>query len=258
MFFELSKFLRFFLVSPISWLVILLIVALWMKRKKIKYLLLSFAAVIFLVFTNNMLVGYVEYRMVQEYAHSLPPAQKTYRVAIVMGGFGSMNRETGQMTYVENRADRLWEAVRLYKTGKVQQILITGDPSSIIEDDGSSTAELFLRYMEQLGVGREAFILEQQARNTRQNAVNTSDLLTKRGIKDKDCLLITSATHMKRSLQCFAKVGFHPDFMAVDVPAPPENINHRAFYPEWSAAVKWETIMNEKIGDLAYRIMGYI
>lgn len=53
---------------------------------------------------------------------------KTWRVAIVMGGFGSMNRETGQMTYMEDRADRLWEAIRLYREGRVRQILITGDP----------------------------------------------------------------------------------------------------------------------------------
>lgn len=259
MFFEISKFLRFFLVSPISWMAILVVAVLWVKRKRVRRILLGVAAAVFLVFTNNMLVNYVRFRMTRQYAHTAALTEgKTWRVAIVMGGFGSMNRETGQMTYVEDRADRLWEAICLYREGRVRQILITGDPTSIVEDDGSSTAELFLRYMEQLGVDREAFILEQQARNTRQNAVNTAALLKQKSIAGRECLLITSATHMDRSVRCFAKVGVRPDVMAVNLPDPPSHINHRAFYPEWAAAVKWETLLNEKIGDLAYRLMGYV
>ncbi len=259
MFFEISKFLRFFLVSPISWIVMLLVICLWVKRKKARYALLAAAATIFLVFTNKLLVDYVQCRMTRPYAQSgRIPEGKTYRMAIVMGGFGHMNKETGQMMYIEDRADRLWEAVRLYREGRVRQILITGDPTSIVEDDGSSTAELFLRYMEQLGIDRKAFILEQQARNTHQNAVNTAALLKQKGITGGQCLLITSATHMDRSLRCFAKAGLHPDMMAVNLPDPPSHINHRAFYPEWSAATQWETLLNEKIGDWAYRMMGYI
>lgn len=259
MFFEISKFLRFLLVSPISWMAFLMVVTLWVKRKRGRRILLGVAATVFLVFTNNLLVDYVQFRQTRQYVHTASlPEGKTWRVAIVMGGFGSMNRETGQMTYVEDRADRLWEAVRLYREGRVRQILITGDPTSIIQDDGSSTAELFLRYMEQLGVDREAFILEQQARNTRQNAVNTAMLLKQKGIEGRECLLITSATHMDRSVRCFAKVGVWPDVMAVNLPTLPSHINHRAFYPEWAAALKWETLLNEKIGDLAYRLMGYV
>ena len=46
-----------------------------------------------------------------------------------MGGFASMNRETGQMRYEQDRADRLWEAVRLWRNGTIEKILITGDGS---------------------------------------------------------------------------------------------------------------------------------
>ena len=87
---------------------------------------------------------------------------KQYKLAIVMGGFASMNRNTGQMQYELDRADRIWEAVRLWKKGVVERILITGDPTSIIQKDGTSTKELFLNYMEELGVPRSVFLLEQQ------------------------------------------------------------------------------------------------
>lgn len=259
MFFELSKLLRFFVVSPVSWMLILLVAFYFVKCKKVKYALLGLAVAVFVVFTNNPLVDYVQYRMTRQYAASAAvPAGKHYRVAIVMGGFGRMNEATGQLVYEEDRADRLWDAVRLYKSGVVGQILITGDPTSLMRKDGSSTAGLFLDYMELMGVPRDAFILEQRATNTRQNAVNTCELLRKAGIGDSECLLITSATHIGRSVKCFAKEGFYPDFMAVNVQECPANLNHRAFYPDWGAAVEWETVMNEWIGDVAYRLMGYM
>lgn len=72
MFFEISKFLRFFLVSPISWMAILVVAALWVKRKRVRRILLGVAAAVFLVFTNNMLVNYVRFRMTRQYAHRPP------------------------------------------------------------------------------------------------------------------------------------------------------------------------------------------
>lgn len=259
MFFELSKILRFFLVSPISWVLMLLVGWHFARRRWVRRSLLWTAVAVFLVFTNGPLVELVRYRMAAPYAACTQVAPgRHYRVAIVMGGFGMMNEATGQLSYVEERADRLWEAVRLYRTGIVEKILITGDPTSILQDDGTSTADLFLAYMEQMGVERSAFILEQKALNTRQNAVNVGKMLGEMGIGGRECLLVTSATHMRRSAACFAKVGLKPDLLAVSMPERPLRLNHRAFYPTWDAALKWEEIMNEWIGDIAYRIAGYV
>ena len=41
MFFELSKLLRFFVVSPVSWMLILLVAFYFVKHKKVKYTLLG-------------------------------------------------------------------------------------------------------------------------------------------------------------------------------------------------------------------------
>lgn len=256
MFFELSKLLNI-LISPISWIVILLILSLVLKAKRWRRICLGTCIFIFIFFTNTMLINYIRYLSVKEYSVATIDSTQTYRVAIVMGGFASMNPETGQMRYEQDRADRLWEAVRLYKTGKVEKILITGDPTSMLREDGSNTSGLFLEYMKQIGIPPEAFILEQQARNSRENAVYTAQILQERGIGEKECLLITSATHIKRSLNCFAKAGIHPDYYPVNVYSRPARINHRAFYPQWEAAIMWQELLNEWIGDIAYRIMRY-
>lgn len=160
-----------------------------------------------------------------------------------------MNRETGQMRYEQDRADRLWEAVRLWRNGTIEKILITGDGTSIVQPDGTSTEKLFLQYMEEMGIPQKVFILEKQALNTRQNALFTAEILKKENIKGEECLLITSATHMKRSLACFKKTGIHPDYFPVNTYDTPKIINHRTFYPQWEAAIEWQELMNEWIGD---------
>lgn len=257
MFFEISKLLHLF-ISPISWILLLLIIAFFLKKKKQKRTCFTLCFIIFLIFTDHPLFSYIKHLTVRNYSTAKIDTTKQYKLAIVMGGFGSMNKETHQMRYEQDKADRLWEAVRLYKTGRVKRILITGDPTSTIQSDGSSTVELFLLYMKQIGIPRTTFILEQKARNTKENASYTSKILREENISDKDCILITSVSHIKRSLLCFAKVGLHPDYFPVNIYDKPQKFNHRDFYPKWSATVDWEDLLNEWIGDSAYRIMGYI
>lgn len=257
MFFELSKLLNFFL-SPITWILLFLIAFLVFKRKLWKRMSVICSVALFIIFTNNILIDSVRYHAVREYSSISLDTAKRYKVAIVMGGFASMNKQTGQMCYEQDRADRLWEAIHLWKRGQVENILITGDPTSIIREDGSSDKALFLTYMTELGIPRDIFILEQKARNTHENAKYTQEILAVKQIKDKECILITSVTHMKRSLKCFAKVGIHPDIYPVSVRMKPTHINHRAFYPDWKAAVKWQELLNEWIGDIIYSFVGYI
>lgn len=221
-------------------------------------LCLGSAILCFLIFTNSLLLDYVRAREAAMYGKGCLQEEKKYRVAIVMGGFAKMNKETGRILYSSDSGDRMREAIRLFQMGRVERILITGDGTSFLDDNGESSAELLLAYMEQMGIPRDSFLLEQKARNTRENAVNTAKLLIDAGIKDRECLLITSATHMKRSLGCFAKVGMVPDYFSVNVYDFPSEINHRSFYPSWEAAVKWQEILNEWVGDVAYKMKGYI
>ena len=85
------------------------------------------------------MADYVKFLTVKKYSAIAVAPEKRYKLAIVMGGFASMNRETGQMRYEQDRADRLWEAVRLWRNGTIEKILITGDGTSIVQPDGTST-----------------------------------------------------------------------------------------------------------------------
>jgi len=257
MFFELSKFFSFFL-SPTTWIITLLILFFTLKRKIIRRICLIVSLVFFVFFTNSLLVDYIKYQTVKSYCNYTIDEEKEYRVGIVMGGFSSVNKQTEQLQYEENRADRLWEAIRLWKNGKIDRVLITGDPSTNISEKGNTTAPLFFDYMNQLGIPDSIFILEQHARNTYENAVYSIEILKEKNIKAEDCLLITSATHMKRSLGCFSKAGFQLDYITVNNYDKPTEISHRSFYPNWKTAVGWNEILNEWIGEVVYKIKGYM
>lgn len=258
MFFEISKFLYVFVTSPISWIISLLILGFYFREKKtVKIGCWISALVLFLLMGNGTFYEYVKYNIFKEY-NKAELKKGHYKVAIVMGGFSGINKETGQLKYVEDRADRLWEAIRLYKKGVIDNILITGDGSTIIDDDGECSVDMFLDYMSDLCIDRPVFILEQNARNTVQNAKFTVKILQDKQIKAEDCLLITSVEHIERSLNCFENEGYKLDWYAVNLYDKPSHFSHRSLYPSWEVMIKWQRLFNEWIGKIVYKVMGYV
>lgn len=195
--------------------------------------------------------------MTKPYSENFQEPNRHYEVAIVLGGFAFMNEETGQLKYLTDRAERLWEAVRLYKNGTVNYILITGDAVSQIKNDSTSTTELFLKYMYEIGIPRNAFILEQKSLNTRENASFTTDILKEMNIPPDECLLISSAIHLERGVAAFEKENYQLDYFPVNIYRKPQGFSWMDLYPKWSVAVKWEELLNEWIGRIAYKIVGY-
>ena len=257
MFYELSKFLRVLVISPASWIIVLLVAGyLFRKKKAVKISCWSTSLLIFLLFGNPALYEIAAGACMKKYGKA-ELRKPHYEMAIVLGGFGDMNQETGQFRGNQNSA-RIWDAVRLYKTGKVDRILITGDATSDIKRNGKSDARLFLDYMNGFGVADSVFVLEQKARNTRENAVLTTGLLKEMNIPADSCLLITSASHMKRSLGCFSKCGLEPDWYSTGISRTGNcDFTFRSLYPTWETIIKWEGLISEWIGNITYRAMGY-
>ena len=92
-------------------------------------------------------------------------------------------------------SDRAWHAARLWKAGKAPVII----PSNV----GAELADIKL--LMDLGVPRDAVILENKAVNTEENAKFVANLLAAKNAKNSKILLVTSACHMRRSLYMFRK-----------------------------------------------------
>ena len=103
-------------------------------------------------------------------------------------------------------------AAYLYKHGAADHILLScGTIDWMGNDQGSPTADMRF-ILNALGVPDSAIWIEDQSRNTYENAIYSKNILANKGITE--VLLVTSATHMPRSVALFQKAG-----MAV-VPAP--------------------------------------
>lgn len=104
----------------------------------------------------------------------------------------------------EIHGNRTLHAFRLFRAGKAPYLLITGGnafPQEGVHPEAHYTAQI----LKEWGVPAEALIIEQRSRNTRQNAVASSELIKKRGFKR--VLLVTSALHMPRAVGAFRAVG---------------------------------------------------
>src|SRR5258706_13324007 len=110
------------ILSPANWILILIILQFIFKKPGLKKKCRLIALGIFLVFSNQWLLN--------SYAKHWQPAPRdismdsTYSAAILLGGFGSPIRNEAN-GYFNSGSDRFIQAVKLYKLGKIQHILIS-------------------------------------------------------------------------------------------------------------------------------------
>lgn len=179
-----------------------------------------------------------------------------YEVAIVLGG-GVFFDEQYQRTNYGYNFHRYYDAMRLYKMGKVKKLLVTAGSGTLVNTH-IKEAEHIRKLWLQFGVPDEDIIVEAQSRNTHENASETKKMLDSLGIEGK-FLLVTSATHMRRALACFSKEGIEAVPFCTDKKTGP-----RRFYPDYllvpkSAAMgRWNVLLHEWIGCVSYKVAGYI
>ena len=163
--------------------------------------------------------------------------------AIVLLG-GSMGIETNMSSYAEmaTSADRVWQAVRLYKAGKADKIIATGDYAK----------DTTLPLLKDFGMGEESVSFV-DARTTEEEAKG----LEKLGYKK--ILLVTSAWHMKRARLMFKK--YAPGIEVVCAPADFENTFmatktpfFKAILPDPNVFYLNSTAFHEWVGIVGYSI----
>ncbi|MCP1559425.1 UNVERIFIED_ORG: uncharacterized SAM-binding protein YcdF (DUF218 family) [Methylobacterium sp. SuP10 SLI 274] len=174
---------------------------------------------------------------------------------VVLGGTVEADTSIGrdQITVNEagERAIALADLARRYPQAR---LVFSGGAGSTRED-AVSEAEIVSRYADTLGVPRNRLILEQQSRNTHENAVFTARMVQPK--PGERWLLVTSAWHMPRSMGCFRKAGF-------DVTAYP--VDYRTNWPRDAYRLasfastglgELDIGVKEWIGMIAYRLTGY-
>lgn len=175
----------------------------------------------------------------------VPPVETFPKTdAIVLLG-GSMGVETNLSSYAEMwpSADRVWQAARLYKTGKAPIVIATS----------GRVVETTFPLLREFGIPEDAMTRVDDARNTEEEAKS----IEKMGIKR--ILLVTSAWHMKRARLMFEK--YAPSVDVVCAPADFENSMAAArpfsitnFLPDPGAFMGNSVALHEWVGILGYKL----
>ena len=140
------------------------------------------------------------------------PLPKAEAIVVLGGGVDSQSSPR-PLPEVNQAGDRIIYGAWLYNEGYAEKVLLNGGVVPWLGPETSKTeAQSMADLMMMLNVPEDAFLLEEQSRNTYENAFYTRKMLDEVGINK--ILLVTSAAHMPRSMRLFEAQGFEV------IPAP--------------------------------------
>lgn len=254
MFFFISKVIAF-LFTPVIWIFALLLFALLSKNPIRKKRSLIWAFALFYFFSNSFILE--EANRVWEVQAMRYEDVKTYDAGIVLGGMLNYDIQLDRIQFQQG-ADRLFQAVELYKRGNIKKIFFVGGSGSI-ELAHIKEGMFVRRYLLTIGIPDKDIWIENESRNTRENAVNAGRFLEKKQFQKEKFLIITSARHMRRAMGCFKAVGIDVTPYSVDRYASPNRrftFDH-LFIPQAETLLKWEALFHEWVGMVVYTVRGY-
>lgn len=220
-----------YLLYPTMWIALLMLAALillWRRAHTKAMFALGSALVLVCVFANPrvgaFLWGSLEAFYPAQSLQTLPTAD----AIVLLGGGVELAAPPRLEPDLNDASDRLWYAAKLYHAGKAPLLVVSG--GQVFPQPGlKSEAEYHVDLLLQLGVPREAIVLETRSRNTAENAQFTAELLlqlsqdktrTDSLMTDKplqQVLLVTSSIHLPRSMLLFAQAGLRPVAASCDV-----------------------------------------
>lgn len=239
-----------------------------LKKRKAAVWALCAALAWFWFWSMPIVGGWLVLPLEEDYpvrlAEDMPKADA---IAIMGGGvWGTTNYPYASL---KDGADRAWHAARLWKAGKAPIII----PSNI----GAEFADVKL--LVDLGVPRDAVILENKAVNTEENAKFVGEiLLGSGGVKSggvgelvrggvggstsptskPTVLLVTSALHMRRAMYMFEK--YAPNVNCIPaatnylaLPWKGDSFRWRSLLPSIDAFARNNSFIHEYVGYYGYK-----
>ncbi|WP_207533069.1 YdcF family protein [Desertivirga arenae] len=244
MFFLLSKLLVIF-IYPITWIVLVFLLSIFSRNKKLqkRFLLSGFFLLLFFslpIFQNS-------YARIWDI--TTRPDNKHYNAAIVLGGYGSEDRNGGG--YFNGASDRFIQGARLKISGRVSYLVFTGGNANVLLPKSFRESRWTAEILKDFKVDPKEVLTENESRNTLENAIFTQRLLKKNNIPPP-YLLVTSAFHMRRSLLTFEKAGVEVVPYSCNYIAGHERLSIDSFLPNADTLSKWEKYIKELIGYIVY------
>lgn len=254
MFFISAKILSYFLTLPNAavFAVIVLLPGLWTRWRRTFRLLMT-AAMAFLALCAFSPLGSVLLRPLED-RFPRPVLTQAPTGVIVLGGVTdeviTVARDGVSLTA---GAERLTEAVALQRRFPNLRLVFTGG-SGRLEATSITEAAAARRFWTEMGVPAAQMAFEDRSRDTWENAIFTKEMLRDR--PGETWLLITSASHMPRSVGIFRKI----DFPVTPWPVDYRTTGTNADFHGWrNASDMFEALAvasHEWVGLVAYYLAG--
>lgn len=191
-------------IAVVALLLVLGLLLLWLKRRCLAATALVLATLLLALFSFTtfayVLIAPLENRFVR------PDEPAHIHGMVVLGG--AMDTKVNTVRHgweLKRSGDRFVETLRLALRHPEARILIAG-AGSILAPGETSEAEAGARFFTDFGIAQERLVLENQSRNTEENAVNAKAIGQPR--PGETWLLVTSAFHMPRSVGLFRRAEF--------------------------------------------------
>ena len=251
MFFLLSKLLDVFL-SPYTWGLVLCAAAVpWRRRarsprqtrRRRVYGAVGLAVLLLGSFppVANAMLWHLEHASTSTYDDAV-----TYDAVILLGGVveDEPMKSSGQIAFNDN-VERLIVTHRLLRDGKARVVIASGE---------TPEADVLAMQLADWGIAKDRIIVEGRARNTHENAVFSQAIARARGFER--VLIVTSAFHMPRAVECFAAVGMKVDTLSVDYRGRPR-VPLGEWIPRAGSLALTTMVTREAAGRVIYRVQGY-
>ena len=264
MFIFLSKFLPLF-VYPLGLASLLLVFSLLAGRDSKASKALAASALILLWLSSTKGLSTLLARSL-EWRYTPPKEVPTAQVIVLLGGGTEPEVPPRPIVEINSAGDRVLYAAQLYKEGKAPLILLSGGEISWLNEGSATPADDMAKILQSIGVPQEALLIENESKNTHENALFAQELLAEMDINQ--ILLVTSAMHMPRAAAVFEKQGFEVKPLPVDYSVTenesPEDQNGSLItkvldvIPNASGLSLTTNALKEYLGFLVYKIQGWL
>ncbi len=248
--FMLKKFITSILLPPGCIVMMLLLSGAWLWRRKLRWYAsfnVFMALLLWMLSTDP-----VSRALLEGLESGLTMPSRIHGDVIILLG-GGINEGTQDLTGSGSPSDdmmaRIVTAVRLHRSLHVPIIVSGGSAYA----GRSPEAPVIRRILVDLGVKEGEVILESQSRDTVENALNCGRIIRRRSFRLP--LLVTSAYHMRRSIQAFNKAGVPV------TPLPAQFVTGKPLPFLWidclpgaGALLQSATALKEYLGLLFYRV----
>ena len=272
LFFILSKIVQF-CIEPLNWVIIFVILSLLFMGLRKPHLCKRF---LLLALADLLIIGWlptseVFLRALEDAVPKVNIAQmseKDFGGIIILGGAiegGEIAVDRGEVS-IYSAAERVTKAFELIRRYPDLPFIFSGF-SGRLSPKGMSEADAFKQLVVEQGLPDKNAHYENRSRNTYENVVLMKPMMLALGAKganqvdevdkpEKPWLLITSASHMYRSLKIFQKQGIE----VIPVPVDYQTGNQLRWgkFDLEDGVQNWNKVMHEGVGLLAYWITGKI